>query len=104
MLQEEMDKRLIQLAKKMGKDNASQLLSVLGKDKSFLSALETEVGQELLRDAVSSVEHIIGLILNEKEDDKDKADLRAYLSIIKRWQGRINQYYKNQEKFIKKSG
>lgn len=100
---DEMDKRLIQLAKRMGRDNASQLLSVLGRDKEFLTALDSAVGQELLRDAVSSVENIMSIIMNDKDKDEDRADMRAYLSIIKRWQGRIKQYNKNQEEFIRKS-
>lgn len=100
---EEVDARLTQLAKKMGDKNASQLLSVLGKDKSFLTALDTTVGQELLKDAVSSIERIMGLIINEKESDSDRAELRAYLSIVKRWQGRLNQYNKNRETFDKNS-
>jgi len=103
MLQEEMDKRLTQLARRIGRENATALLSVLGKDKEFLSALDTPIGQELLRDAVSSIERIIDLILHEKEDAKDKADLRAYMSITKRWYKRINQYNKNHEEFIRKS-
>lgn len=97
----EMDKRLISLAKKMGSKNASILLSVLGKDKQFLSALDTEVGQELLKDVVTSIERIVELILKEKEDEKDRAELRAYRSIINRWKGRINRFNENQEIFNK---
>lgn len=103
MLQEEMDQRLVQLARRMGSKNASTLLSVLGKDKEFLTALDTPIGQELLRDAVLSIERIMDLIIHEKEESQDKADLRAYLSILRRWQGRISQYNDNQEKFIEKS-
>ena len=52
----EIQHRLQQLARKMGSENASKLLSVLGRDKSFINALETPIGQELLRDAVGCIE------------------------------------------------
>ena len=98
---EEVDKNLVQLARKMGPKPASALLSVLGKNKQFLSALETPVGQELLKDAVSSVEGKIELILTEKDKPKDRAELQAYLSIISKWQGYINKYNKDTETFNK---
>jgi acyl-coenzyme A synthetase/AMP-(fatty) acid ligase len=47
------------------------------------------------------MERIIGLILAEKEDAKDRAELQAYLAITKKWSGYINQYNKDQEKFNK---
>jgi len=100
---EEVDARQIQLAKKMGQKSASALLSVLGKNKQFISALETPVGQELLKDAVSSIEGKIELILMEKDKPKDRAELQAYLSIVSKWQGYINRYNKDEETFKKKS-
>jgi hypothetical protein len=99
--EEQVDKRLTQLARKMGEKNASSLLSVLGKNKQFLSALETPVGQELLKDAVSSVEGKIELILAEKDKPNDRAELQAYLAIIRKWQGYINRYNKDTETFNK---
>ena len=103
MIQDDMDKRITQLAKRMGSENATRLLSVLGKDRSFLDAIDTTVGQELVRDLISSIERIIGVILNEKDDDNDRAELRAYMSILKRWQGRIKAYNKNHNTFMEKS-
>lgn len=95
------NKVLTQLARKMGKKNASNLLSVLGRDKQFINALDTPVGQELLKDATSCVEDIISLILQEKDESKDRAELKAYLAIITKWSGIINQYNKNKGMFEK---
>ena len=83
----------------MGQKNASALLSVLGKQKQFLSALDTPVGQELLKDAVLSVESKIELILNEKDTPQDRAELKAYLTILRKWQKMIATYNKNKEMF-----
>ena len=95
------NKVLTQLARKMGKKNASNLLSVLGRDKQFINALDTPVGQELLKDATCCVEDIISLILQEKDESKDRAELKAYLAIITKWSGIINQYNKNKGIFEK---
>ena len=98
---EEINKGLTQLARKMGKENASALLSTLGRDKQFLNAIETPMGQELLKDAVSSIENIISLILDEKDELKDRAELKAYLTITNKWQKTITRYHKNKGVFEK---
>jgi hypothetical protein len=97
----EISRGLTQLARKMGKDNASSLLSALGRDKQFLNAIETSLGQELLKDATSSIENIISLILQEKDEPKDRAELAAYLNITNKWQKMINRYNKNKGTFDK---
>jgi len=103
MDESEKAKRLTQLARRMGGENASRLISVLAKNKEFVNAIETPVGQELVKDIVMCVENIMGVIMNEKDSDKDRADLRAYLNILNRWQGRIAQYNADYEKFKAKS-
>jgi tRNA U34 5-carboxymethylaminomethyl modifying enzyme MnmG/GidA len=97
--EDQINKNLTELARKMGHKNASILLSNLGKDKQFVNALDTPIGQELLKNAVMEMERITGLILSEKEDKKDRAELQAYLAITRKWSGYINRYNKNQEKF-----
>lgn len=99
MDENQVNKTLQQLSRKMGKRNASNLLSVLGKDKAFINALDTPVGQELLKDATTCVEGKISLILQEKDEPKDRAELKAYLEIITKWQGILNRYNKNKARF-----
>jgi len=91
--------QLTQLSKKMGAKNASVFLSVLGRDKQFINAIETPLGQELLKDAVEHSEECVSLYLQEKDKPEDRARLQAYLAIIKKWQTIINRYEKNREKF-----
>lgn len=97
----EVNKTLRQLARKMGQENASKLLSALGRDKQFLNAIETPVGQELLKDAANCIEDKIALWLQGKDSPEDRAEVKAYLNIINKWQNVINRYYKNKEKFTK---
>jgi hypothetical protein len=101
--EEDIQKTLTSLARKMGEKNASALLSVLGKDKQFVDAIESVVGQELLKGAVSEMENIIGTILAEKDTPKDRAELKAYLNITRKWQNQIARYNKNRETFTKNS-
>jgi hypothetical protein len=99
--EDKINKNLMALSRKMGRKGASALLSVLGKNKQFLSALDSDVGQELLKDAVNSIEGKIELILGEKDKPKDRAELQAYLSITAKWASRLDQYNKDKERFNK---
>ena len=85
----------------MGQKNASNLLSVLGRDKQFINAIDSSLGQELLKDATSCIEDKISLILQEKDEPQDRAEIKAYLTIINKWQGIINRYNKNKGQFNK---
>ena len=103
MISEEMGTRIKQLGRKIGRENASMLLNVLGKEKSFVTAIETSVGQELVKDIVSSMDRIVRVILDEKDDINDRAELRAYRSILHRWEGRIKSFNSKHQEFIEKS-
>ena len=97
----EVNKTLQQLARKMGQENASKLLSALGRDRQFLNAIETPIGQELMKDAGNCIEDKLSIWLQGKDTPEDKAEVKAYLKIINKWQTTINRYYKNKEKFTK---
>lgn len=95
------DKRLLSLAKKLGSENASRFLTVLGKNKSFYNAIETSVGQELLKDAVAQIESRLSMIIAEEDNEQVRAEIRAYMSIINRWSKIINKYRDDLVKFSK---
>ena len=97
----EVSATLQQLARKMGSQNASKLLSALGRDKQFLNAIDTPVGQELMKDAVNSIEDKLVIWLQGKSTPEDKAETKAYLNIVNKWAVIINRYNKNKEKFNK---
>ena len=101
LTEEQVQKNLTQLSKKMGSQNASKLLNVLGRDKQFINAIETSAGQELMKDAVQCIEDIISLILQEKDSPQDRAELKAYLKILGKWQGVIVRYNKDRTTFDK---
>jgi hypothetical protein len=101
MNEQQQQAALAQLAKKMGRTNASSLLSALGRDKQFINAIESSVGQELLADAMLEIENKISLYLAGDEKTEDRAELNAYTRITKRWQAKIERYNKNKQEFEK---
>jgi hypothetical protein len=41
------------------------------------------------------------LVLAEKDEPKDRAELQAYLSITRKWQAKIERYNQNKSVFEK---
>ena len=71
---------------------AQRTLSILGKNEQLLKAIQTPIGQELLSDALSSIDHLLEKIIDEKADDKDRADYRALRTLTTRWTEKIKTY------------
>jgi len=79
--------------KKRGTYGAN-LLSVLGKQKQFVDALNTEIGKELLKDAMALMEDRLTRIIEEKSTEAERAEYRALNKIISAWSARLSSYYK----------
>lgn len=93
---------LLALSKKMGGgDNVSRLLSVLGKRKQFRDAIETNIGQELLKDLIRKIEKKLEKWLKGDADDEDRAELKAYQNLMDTWMTRLIKYNKDLERFDK---
>lgn len=82
---------------KTGKRGA-QLLSVLGKQASFVRALESEIGQQLLKDALSITEGLLEKIISEEANESERAEYRALKKILITWAQRVETYQRNLEK------
>ena len=92
---------LRKLSRKIGEKNVSPFMSVLERDRQFVNALNTEVGAQLLHDAISNAEDIIALYIDGNDKPEDRSRLQAYIAIIQKWQGIINRYDKNRAQFMK---
>ena len=94
------------LSRKMGQKQSSVFLSVLGRDRQFLEAINSAIGQEIYKDIIVSAENLLYNILYEKCENEamDRAELRAYLNIMNKWNKRIDAYYEKQDKFKKITG
>ncbi len=79
--------------KKRGAQNASRLLSILGKKKQFLNAWESPVGQELMSQLLLDADRLLESIIEEKATPEEAAEFR----VIRRWlikvEEKITSYY-----------
>lgn len=92
---------LAKLAKRIGGENAQMLLTVLGREKQFIDAITSPLGEELMKDALTSLEARMALVIDEKDEPKDRAEIRILKEIIRKWQKKINKYEQNKEKLMK---
>lgn len=92
---------LAKLARKIGGDNAQMLLTVLGREKQFVDAITSPLGEELMKDVLTSIEARMALVIDEKDEPKDRAEIRAFKEILRKWQKKINRYEQNKEKLMK---
>jgi hypothetical protein len=71
---------------------AQRTLSILGKNEQLLNAIQTPIGQELLSDALQNIDCLLEKIIDEKADEKDRADYRALRTLTIRWTEKIHAY------------
>lgn len=76
----------------------AKLLTILGKQSQFMRAIESEVGQQLLRDALSISESLLDKIVHEEATEGERAEYRALKKILLTWAARINGYHENLSK------
>ena len=81
--------------KRHGPERTSRLLSVLGKDKQFINAWETPAGKEILGHLLSMTDAKLDKIISEEADDKDRAEYRVCLELLRDFKDRINSHAKN---------
>lgn len=76
--------------KKNGK-HADKILTILGKDTKFVNALNTPVGEELLKDMLAMMEDRLTKIVNEESTEADRAEYRVLKELSRKWIDRINR-------------
>lgn len=72
------------------KKRGAEVLSILGRNQDFVRAFRSSLGQSLLSDAVEQTQALLIKIYDNKADDNEKAEFRAYKRIIELWTNRIN--------------
>lgn len=94
------ERKIKALAKKMGAENANKFLNALGRSREFIDAIESEVGQQLMKGAVQEVINCVAEII----DMRDLPDcsnckvlckmnqLRAAKNILDRWSREISNH------------
>ena len=75
--------------KRHGK-KAARILSILGeKLQPFYRAIQSDIGQELLKDAIFKMNEILEKIIDETADSKDLAEFRVLRHITLEWSKKI---------------
>jgi len=85
-----------------GSRNAARVMSMLGKKLPFVEAIKSEIGQELLKDAIAKLEILLGKGFENTATDDEKAEYRVLKSIIETWSKRIALYTKGVKKLRNK--
>jgi len=76
-------------------DKANRILTVMAKRAKFMEAINTPLGQEILKDVAVGMEELLDKIIQEKATVQEKAEFRAYRKIMNSWTDRIRAYNKN---------
>jgi hypothetical protein len=84
---------------RVGPAKAKEQFSILGKLDTFVSAAETDIGRELLKDiremeVALNVDQIMKSYKTPQEKEEDRLLLKAFVMIGLRWSDRINKYEK----------
>jgi len=99
------DKQILNLQKKMGGErNLSIVIESLGKNEQFQAAWETPIGKEIMAILVAKMVLITEKILDGVDEDKDRAELKAYRTILDNWSARIKELYHGKAELKKNLG
>jgi len=72
----------------------SQTLSVLGRHHPFIEAIGSEIGKQLLKDAIGLHERLLSKVATLEATDAEKMEYKAVGSILLKWSERIATYEK----------
>jgi hypothetical protein len=86
--------QLANYLKRTGKAGA-RTLHILGKHQSFVEALNSTYGQEILHDALQRHEQLLDRIASLDATDGEKGEYKALKDIIIRWSEKIAAYEDN---------
>lgn len=88
------DEQIDNFKKKHGKQGVKILSSMGSTYHPFYVAIQSDIGQELLKDSLIRMEGLLDKIVNEEATKKDIADYRATKRIVQLWSKKIEAYTK----------
>lgn len=89
-----------ELYDRIGRDRFEKYISRLGKQSKLYTALESSIGQELLKEAINRSEALLLKIINEDASEVERADFRALKTILNDWAGKIARYIENLNRVV----
>lgn len=92
--------RLANFLRENGRAGA-KTLSVLGHFQPFVDAFNSEIGKELLQDAIASHERLLLKVAALEATPDETMEYKALRGIILRWSERIARYNKAMSELTK---
>lgn len=76
----------------VGIKRGQRIMNLLGKNQDFVTAISTEVGQELIKDAMNRLEVLLDRIADLNASDEEKMEYKVTKGILEVWLTRITDY------------
>lgn len=87
---------------KHGSRNCARIMSMLGKKQPFVEAMQSEVGQQILKEAVTRLEILLEKGFENTATDDEKAEYRVLKKIVENWSSQIATYNKGVKRLKQK--
>lgn len=94
---------LDQYRRKHGAKNAMRVLSFLGKNAAFVTAIRTELGQSIMQDLVVRMEYLLEKVIQGTITEEERLEYKISRGILESWAAKIAGYEKAINK-LKKGG
>ena len=79
-------------------ERAARVLSLLGRKKIAVDAIQSEIGQVFLGKSLLRMESILDKIIDEQDTPQDRADFRAHRDLVESLAREIKEYQENLNK------
>lgn len=84
--------KVTEILKRYGHKRGQLILLDLARKDRFVEALDTEVGKELLSDAIDRLDFLLSKIIHEESTERDRAEYRVLKQIVEKWGNRVESY------------
>jgi hypothetical protein len=86
---------------RQNRKEGARTLSILGKHQPFVEAMQSQVGKEILNEAVLLHEHLLLKVGSLTATDEEKMEYKNLQTIIYRWSEKIVRYEKAMSELTK---
>ena len=86
------------------KRRGASVISAMGKQKAYIEALKSPIGNTLLSGLIARQDSLLEKIIQEEADVKDLAEYRVLRSISSEWAEKIAAYVNNVNSIVKETG
>lgn len=73
---------------------AARVVNILAKREKFKRAIETDIGGEIMVDALNRMEELLQKIIEETASPQELGEFRALRNIVNKWQDKLAEYSK----------